>query len=146
MTAHTSVCKSCNAKIHGEIFHLGFSEMQALYCSDCPRVLLLKDQGILERAAISWPNLHAGDTGWQPWDQHLLSTYREIEQLFLPCSCGGAYRFMSSPRCPKCNDLLQGDLYEDKPIFKERDMYVFVTSGSIDDDQALKSKNRENEE
>ena len=45
---------------------------------------------------------------------------------------------MNPPRCPKCNGLIRGDIYEDKPILKNTDGYVFVTTGSVDDINQLK--------
>lgn len=141
MSAHTESCQSCNAQIEGNMIHLGFSDMQALYCSSCPCVLLLKDWTLLEKHGISWPHLQAGDKGWQPWDRHLLPIYQKIEALFIPCSCGGTFRFMNSPRCPKCKGLLRGDVYEDKPILKERDLYAFVSVDSISDTDGLKTFN-----
>src|SRR5687768_6742272 len=139
MTAHTETCEACGQTVEGEIYHLGFSDMAALYCSSCPRVLLLKDWTLLDRNGIKSPNLMAHDPGFQPYDRHLLSYFEQIEALFRPCQCGGHYRYMNSPRCPHCNGLLRGDCYEDKPILKERDCYVFVTASSVDDHECLRA-------
>jgi hypothetical protein len=40
---------------------------------------------------------------------------------------------MNPPRCARCRGLLRGDVYEDKPILKLNDGYVFVTVGSVKD-------------
>ena len=103
--------------------------MGALYCPHCPIVLLLKDRRILEQNKISWPDLDASKPGFQPYCRHLLPVFSQIEALFRPCSCGGRFRYMNPPRCPRCSGLLRGDLYEGKPILKLNDGYVFVTSG-----------------
>lgn len=138
MTAHTAKCQTCGRKVSGEIYHLGFSDMDALYCSSCPRVLLFKDHSLLDRFGIKWPHLKAHDPGFQFYNRHLLPVFERIESLFKPCQCGGRYAYMNPPRCPKCNGLLRGDLYEDKPILKQNDGYVFVTVGCVDDLQQLK--------
>ena len=138
MTEHTATCQSCHAEVHGQIYHLGFSNMQALYCSACPNVLLLKDPELPMRRGIRWPNLAPHDPGFQFYGRHLLPVYAAIEDLFNPCPCGGTYQFMAPPRCPKCNGLLRGDCYEDKPVLKERDGYVFVSTKSVDDRQQIR--------
>jgi hypothetical protein len=135
MTAETVVCQSCRAKVHGEIFHLGFSDMDALYCSSCPKVLLLRDWQLLSERGITRPS----DAEFQEWNRHMLPFYEKVEALFLPCSCGGSYRYMNPPHCPSCHGLLRGDCYEDKPVLKQRDSYVFVSAGSIDDRNHLRS-------
>ena len=137
MTAHTAKCRNCGEDVSGEIYHLGFSDMQALYCSSCPKVLLLKDFSLLERNNIKWPNLRACDPEFQYFERHLFPVFKQIEKLFRPCSCGGHYGYMNPPRCPKCAGLFLGDVYEDKPVLKSRDKYVFVTVGSVDDVEQL---------
>lgn len=138
MTEHTAKCEACGESVSGEIYHLGFSDMEALYCSSCPKVLLMKDHNLLESVGIKWLNLEPGDAGWQEYGRHVLPVYEKIENLFNPCECGGVYRYMNPPRCPRCQGLLRGDMYEDKPVLKNRDGYVFVTTGSVDDVEQLK--------
>ena len=138
MTAHKAKCRNCGEQVSGEIYHLGFSDMQALYCSSCPKVLLLKDFKLFERNEIKWLNLKASDPGFQYFDRHLLPVFKQIEDLFRRCSCGGYYGYMNPPRCPKCNGLFLGDIYEDKPVLKSRDKYVFVTAGSVNDAEQIK--------
>ena len=139
MTDHKATCQSCKSEVNGQLYHLGFSDMQALYCSSCPSVLLLKDPDLLVRHGIAWPNLAPHDLGFQFYGRHLLPVYATIESLFNPCSCGGTFQFMAPPRCPICNDLLRGDCYEDKPVLKERDGYVFVSASSVDDRQQTRA-------
>ena len=140
MTPHLTTCNACGEHISGELYHLGFSDMQALYCSKCPRVLLLKHRRILERNGISWPDLDPFKPGFQPYCRHLISVFSQIEALFRPCTCGGRFAYMNPPHCPQCCGLLRGDLYEDKPILKLNDGYVFVTVGSIDDVAQLRGQ------
>ena len=137
MTKETATCQSCGKDIAGEIYHLGFSNMEALYCSSCPKVLLLSDFELIENRNIIWPHLKANDEGWQYYDRHLLPVYSQIEKLFKDCNCGGRFGFMNPPRCPKCSDLLRGNCYEDKPILKQRDRYIFVCGGSVTDKEQL---------
>lgn len=126
MTASTATCSSCRAEVVGERYHLGFSDMDALYCSSCSSVLLVKDRG------IAWPSLNAADPGFQPYCRHLLPIFRSIESRFKPCKCGGVYRYMNPPRCPACSGLFRGDAYQDKPVLKLTDGYVFVTTESVE--------------
>jgi hypothetical protein len=132
MTAHVMQYQACGKEISGEIYHLGISDMDALYCSSCPRVLLLKDRRLLEHFGIKWPDLQAHDPGFQFYNRHLLPVFEKIEALFQSCDCGGHYGYLNPPRCPDCNGLLRGNLYEDKPILKSTDRYVFATAGSQD--------------
>jgi hypothetical protein len=138
MSTYVVRCEACGKDIEGEIHHLGFSNMDALYCSSCPRVLFLKTPGLLERFGIKRPGMGQAQPGFLPFLRHLLPFYEKVEALFLPCECGGHYRYMNSPRCPKCNGLLRGDLYGDKPIAKVTDGYALVTVGAVDDVDKLR--------
>jgi len=133
MSKHVGTCEACGQAVSGELYHLGFSNMQALYCSNCPSVLLLKHWDILERHGIVWPSLETASPGFEHYCRHLLPVFARIEELFSPCACGGHYRYMNSPRCPRCRGLLRGDVYEDKPILKLNDGYVFATTGAVAD-------------
>ena len=137
MTSHAVTCKSCDTEIQGELYHLGFSDMDCMYCDSCPRVLLLKDHTLAERHGIKWPNLQAGDPGWERWNRHLLPYYARFEALFKPCPCGGHYKASAAPRCPKCNGLL----FESAPPVDQPSMWhkrhVFVTVGSVMDSEWL---------
>lgn len=42
MTEHVQKCGACGDEVKGELYHLGFSDMDAVYCCDCPNVLLIK--------------------------------------------------------------------------------------------------------
>src|SRR5689334_10066 len=101
MTAHHQICKSCGVDVTGELFHLGFSDMECMYCDSCPRVLLLKDPMLDQRCNLIFPNLHAGDPGWEEYDRHLIPYYERREALFRPCECGGRFRACALPRCPR---------------------------------------------
>lgn len=46
MTAHSYTCKNCSSEVQGELYHLGFSDMDCMYCDSCPRVLLLKEYNL----------------------------------------------------------------------------------------------------
>ncbi len=130
MSKHSQNCKVCNTDIEGEIYHLGFSDMEALYCWDCPNVLLIKDRDFFSGNGIVFPNLMAGDKGWQEYNKHLLPYYEKAEELLPKCKCGGHFRFMAPPRCPKCNEYLAGKGYDNKPYYRNH-KYVFVTIGSV---------------
>jgi hypothetical protein len=125
MSAHSAICLSCCTTVVGETYHLGFSDLDALYCSSCPSVLLLKDRG------VAWPSFNAAEPEFQPYCRHLLPVFEAIETQFRPCKCGGIYRYMNPPRCPACLGLFRLDVYEDKPILKLTDGYVFVTTESV---------------
>lgn len=126
MTEHTQTCANCNSNITGEIYHQGFSDMVAIYCDCCPNVLLIKDFGFFEKNGIEFPNLVAGDDGWQEYNRHLLPYYEKAEKHFPMCSCGCTFKYMAAPRCPNCNDYISGEGYEDKPIYRNI-RHVFVT-------------------
>ncbi|HEX8963688.1 MAG TPA: hypothetical protein VF801_11860 [Rhodocyclaceae bacterium] len=131
MSTHVIQCEACGEDIAGQIHHLGLAGMDALYCSSCPRVLLVK-ANLLDRFRIVRPPLGKDYPGFQPYLRHLLPFYEKVEDLFLPCECGGRFGFMNPPRCPKCGGLLRGDVYGDRPIAKVTDGYAFVSVGSVD--------------
>jgi hypothetical protein len=137
MTAHIETCVTCGEKVSGEVYHLGFSDIDALYCSSCPSVLILPGHGVTERHGITIPSTDAASAEFQYYCRHLLPAFAKIEALFDPCKCGGRYGYMNPPRCPKCSGLLRGDIYEDKPIFKLNDLYVFVSGGTVDESSQL---------
>jgi len=131
MTAHTAKCVNCGTEVHGDLYHLGFSDMECMYCDSCPRVMLLKDPSFYDRHGIRWPNLRAGDKGWEPYNRHLLPFYEKLEGLFKSCVCGGRYRASALPRCPKCNEFIFGGVvHADTPI-DWHPGHVFVTVGSV---------------
>jgi hypothetical protein len=133
-------CEACGEDVVAGMIHLGASNAEALYCSSCPRVLLLRTPDLLERFGIKRPALGPNFPGFQPFLRHLLPFYAKVEALFLPCECGGHYGYMNPPRCPKCNGLLRGDVYGDKPIAKVTDGYALVTLGAVDDMDQLKPR------
>lgn len=104
--------------------------MDAVYCTKCPKVLLLEDQGFLAEQGINFPNLMPGDEGWQEYNAHLLPLYEQAEALFPSCGCGGTFKYMAPPRCPKCKEYILGSDYENKPINRNLG-YAFVTVGSV---------------
>lgn len=141
MSKHYQECESCGNKAGGELYHLGFSDISCMYCDSCPRVLLLTDRSLLQQNGIEWPNLQAGDKGWDYYNRHLLPAYKKLESLFRPCDCGGSFRAWAPPRCPICNDYLSGTAPEpDKPS-KWGSKYVFITLESYNDIEHLKAEN-----
>lgn len=133
MTKHTVICKCCNAEVEGEIYHLGFSNMDCMYCDSCPRVLLLKDHNLAEINGIRWPRLQPGDPDWECYDRHLLPYHEKFEELFRRCSCGGRFRASAVPRCPARNGFLGGSAAPIDQPSKWHKGYVFITLGSVED-------------
>ena len=130
MTKHTCDCRSCGGSIKGELYHLGFSDMEAVYCDSCPNVLLLKDREYLARNGVQFPYLQAGDKGWEYYNRHLLPYYEMAEKYFPNCACGGRFRYMSAPRCPSCGDYIMGKGFEE-PVDRNL-IYVFISRDSIE--------------
>ena len=130
MTKHTLNCKECRNSIDGELYHLGFSNLEAIYCDSCPNVLLLRLPGFYSDNGIEMPSLQAGDEGWGFYDRHLFPYYEKAESHFPSCSCGGCFRFMAAPRCPVCKQYLMGKGFAN-PI--DRNMrHVFVCAESFE--------------
>lgn len=133
MTTHSVRCQACKGQIRVEVYHLGFSDMDCMYCDSCPSVLLLVDHARLEHRVGPRPAQRAGEAGWEEWNRHLLPYFAKLESLFRPCACGGSYRAWAVPRCPKCNDFLFGrSPAVDRP--SEWGMgYAIVTIASVRD-------------
>ena len=145
MTTHSHTCKSCNARVEGELYHLGFSNMDCMYCDSCPRVLLLKDHTLAKKHGIDRPHLQPGDPDWEPYNRHLLPYYENFARLFKPCVCGGHFRAWATPRCPQCNDFLVGEAPPaDQPSMWDNKGHVFVTKGSFIDTDWLVGASRSN--
>jgi len=51
------------SKMRGEIYHLGFSNMESVYCSECHKVLLLADPDFLLKNGANFPSLLLDDKG-----------------------------------------------------------------------------------
>lgn len=137
MTAHSYTCKNCSAEIHGQLYHLGFSEMDCMYCDSCPRVLLLKEYDLAQKHGINWPNLQPGDQGWEYYNRHLLPYYAKFEALFKSCVCGGRFRACAVARCPHCNGFISGSAPPADQPSTWRKGHVFVTLGSVTDSEWL---------
>ena len=129
MTHHIQQCKSCDTEVQGELYHLGFSDMEALYCERCPNVLLIKDPDFYRRIGVSPPNLSAGDEGWLEYNRHLLPFFGQVESHLPTCSCGGCFRYMAAPRCAACNDYIFAQPYSE-PIDRSV-RHVFVSKDSV---------------
>ena len=132
MTQHRQLCQSCHSEISGELIHLGFSNIDVIYCNQCPNVLIIKDQGFYENNEIELPRLSAGEKGWQEYDRHLIPYFKLAEKLFPQCACGGRFEYMAAPRCPSCNEYILGKGYEDKPALRNtRSAFISRESVSI---------------
>lgn len=129
MTHHIQKCECCGTSVEGELYHVGFSDMEALYCERCPNVLLIKDQNFYKKIGVEFPNLVAGDKGWEEYNRHLLPYFEAVERHLPLCPCGSHFKYMAAPRCPKCHDYMFGRGYEDKPVLRNA-RHVFVSSES----------------
>jgi len=119
------LCLECGAYVSGKLVHLGFSNLESLFCSSCPAALLIDspDFGSLK-------SINAAHRDFQEYNNHLLAPWATHEAQLQACSCGGEFRYLNPPRCPSCSGLLQGDLYEGRIIQKQRDGNAFL-SGPI---------------
>ena len=130
MAKHSQKCECCKTVITGELYHLGFSHLDAAYCERCPNVLLLKVPQFYQDNGIAFPALFPGDEGWEVYDRHMLPYFAQAENCFPGCSCGGRFRYMAGPRCPNCNGYLSGKGYGDKPALRNT-RHVFVSGKSV---------------
>nr|CAP48346.1 putative integron gene cassette protein [uncultured bacterium] len=90
-------------------------------------------------ARHTWPNLAPHDLASSSTADICYPCTQQLKAFSTLVSCGGTFQFMAPPQCPICNDLLRGDCYEDKPVLKERDGYVFVSASSVDDRQQTRA-------
>ncbi len=99
--------------------------MTDFYCGGCESVLLLGDFDIDLSGMPERPKLPRGDYGRSD-----IPFWTAVEELFLQCPCGGRFRYLNPPKCPKCKGLLLGNCFEGKPALKQTEGYVFA-SGRI---------------
>ena len=112
-------CHACKKSVKGLRYHGGFSDIIALYCSNCEASLYLSGYST-EPALPNIYKLTTSDFG-REWTSLLDAFAMELPD----CKCGGKFHHLNPPRCPKCKGLILGDIYEGKPIYKIRDYYVF---------------------
>ena len=112
------LCDSCGEIAPGMTYHGGFSDISAFYCSSCHAALYL-------RGATSEPQLPDTRSILScDWGREEIPLWSDFEAQLPPCPCGGLFRYLNPPRCPKCHGPLSGDIYEGKPVLKARDYYV----------------------
>jgi hypothetical protein len=119
-------CRHCHTLVVVGGFHAGFSDSDPLYCSRCENSLIIK------RWDCFLPAPPPSYSNTQDYARELLPYWTAIEATLAGCPCGGTFRFLNSPRCPKCHDLLLGDLYQDKPILKLNDLRPIIPRAVAD--------------
>jgi hypothetical protein len=127
------LCQSCGNYIKGKSYHLGFSNLIDFYCSNCEAVLLI---GTYDLKLESFQKLK--ERPFETFNRHEIPYWDQIATFFTNCECGGNFAYLNPPRCPKCKGLLRGNCYEDKPILKDRDGYVFVCGKSYSGKDLIK--------
>jgi hypothetical protein len=90
----TGSCEHCGASFEVALIHNGFNDSSYAYCSNCGKTAIL--------------------SGWSKnWPNGVKCTQAEIApemgQYLLACECGGKFFKGSSPRCPKCGQVLSAD-------------------------------------
>jgi hypothetical protein len=133
------LCQSCGSYIQGNSYHLGFSNLDAFYCSKCEAALLI------EGYHLNLEHLQAvKQKPFEYFNRHEIPYWNQVATLFSKCECGGDFAYLNPPRCPKCKGFLRGNCYEDKPILKQRDGYVFVCGKSYSSKDLIKPEFKSN--
>ncbi len=115
-------CLSCFKKVKFNVYHGGFSNKLAIYCSGCPCVLYIEDFSKL-------PNTHNKPTnsGYSEY----ISEFENFDKTLPKCKCGGEFKYLNNPKCPQCKGEFFGDIYKGKPIYKMRDFNLFEFNNNV---------------
>lgn len=91
------LCEHCNQSFLYRLYHSGFSDCSYAYCDKCGMTAVLSywSKGTPRRPSACPPH------------QEICA---EFEKYLEPCSCGGAFKKGSSPRCPHCSLPLSAQL------------------------------------
>jgi hypothetical protein len=87
-------CEHCGASFEVKLIHNSVNDSSYAYCGDCGRT------AILFACSKRWPDS-------VKWTHAEIAN--EMEPYLLPCQCGGKFSKGSSPRCPKCRQVLSAD-------------------------------------
>lgn len=130
-------CINCGRFVRARSYHLGFSDLLALYCSSCEGVLLVGTDVDYRDLLPPRDRLSQGDYG--SWE---LPYWQTIERLFAPCPCGGSFGYLNPPRCPHCHAPIAGDVFAGKVALKQRERYCFLSGKQVDGANALLDRSR----
>lgn len=86
----TGTCEHCSRAFSYGLIHNGFNDTAFAYCDSCGRTAFFSAWSKKPKEAI-FPQ--------GPLPSHL-------EQLVIPCECGGHFRATAAPRCPHCHQPL----------------------------------------
>ncbi len=130
------LCHSCGGFVSGTVAHLGFSNLDAMYCSKCEGVLYISQY------SLDVTDIFSESCPREEYSMEYVPVWTKFEALFAPCPCGGKFKMLNPPRCPKCHDFILGDYYNGKPIYKLRDKYSFQSGKSFHEGDLLKESER----
>ena len=89
-------CEHCGSVFPYEIVHNGFNDSTSAYCDRCGTTAVLNLVGLQKRLVVM-PKL-------------VVPISAEIENLLLPCACGGQFRGDAPARCPTCGKALSAQV------------------------------------
>jgi hypothetical protein len=87
-------CEHCGASFEVKLIHNSFNDSSYAYCGDCGRTAILFAYSKRWPDSVKWTHAEIAN---------------EMEPYLLPCQCGGKFSKGSSPRCPKCRQVLSAD-------------------------------------
>ena len=86
-------CEHCTRTFGYELYHCGFGDCSCAYCDKCGMT------AVLSYWSTKMPKMPPGCLPQQ-------EICAELEQYLESCSCGGAFKKGSYPRCPSCRQPL----------------------------------------
>ncbi len=124
-----SSCDFCGKFFMFRMFHVGFSDVDYYYCDRCTNYLAVslfdqKYDRLLDKLSAKRISPFSQPYDFSDYDIQLnLENYQLIEDHFVPCTCGGQFKYLANCLCPYCKSPYV-DFFND--IFRKADHYYVV--------------------
>ncbi len=124
-----SQCDSCGKFFMFQMFHVGFSDVDYYYCDRCTNYLAVslfdqKYNRLLDTLSVKRISPFSQPYEFSDYEIQLnLENYQLIEDQFVPCTCGGQFKYLANCLCPYCKSPYV-DFFND--IFRKADHYYVV--------------------
>ena len=124
-----SSCDFCGKFFMFQMFHVGFSDVDYYYCDRCTNYLAVsifdpKYDKLLDKLSVNRIEPFSQPYQFSDYDIQLnLENYQLIEDHFVPCTCGGQFKYLANCLCPYCKSPYV-DFFND--IFRKANHYYVV--------------------
>lgn len=128
-TRIVSTCDSCGISFLYRMYHVGFAEVDYYYCDNCTNYLAVslwdkKYNQLLDKLSVKRISTFSQPYDFSDYEIQLnIENYKLIEDKFIPCTCGGRFKYLANCLCPYCKAPYI-DFFND--LFRKADHYYVV--------------------